>query len=284
MQIKLTRLTILIMLIVFICIPVTSLAKDTLTLAIVPYYSSEKMFSLYKPMVDYLNKHSQYSWTLKLYPTHEHILNALCNKEITVALVGPIVLSEAHQLCGVNTVLVPLGIEKKVGFKILIVSSSPKIKSLQDLVNKEVGIFKPITIAHGITKKMFQDEGIPIQKIRFIQYSKIDEIVEDVLTGKISAGGIREAVFKKYSGLNLRVLKSSGDIPGFTFVSHPEVDNKIINDFKKVMLNLNINKNKNTLNITKKWDDEVKNGFVTPEKDYLENLLKLHSAVKDLTR
>lgn len=284
MKRKHIKLIIAVTIALYICIPFDSAAKDTATLAVVPYHSPEKMFSLYQPVIEYLNKHSRYSWTLKLYPTHEHILNGLCNKEISVALVGPIVLSEAHQLCGAFAILLPIGIEKKVGFKILIVSSDTKIKSLKDLVNKDVGIFKPITIAHGITKKMFQDEGIPIQKIRFIQYSKIDEIVEDVLTGKISAGGIREAIYKKYSGLNLKVLKSSGEIPGFSFVSHPEVDSKIINDFKSVMLNLNIHKNKNTLNITKKWDDEIKNGFVIPEKDYLEKVLKIHSTVKDLIR
>ncbi|MCX8069228.1 MAG: PhnD/SsuA/transferrin family substrate-binding protein [Thermodesulfovibrionales bacterium] len=256
--------------------------KDTYYLSIVPFHAPEKILTLYQPMVDYLNKHSKYKWELKLFQSHEAIAKGLCSSETSIAMLSSPMAYVSHQICQVQPVVMVLGLEKKPTFKIVLITARKDITTVKDLKGKTFGIFKPNTIARALSRKMILDEGLQLSDIKFITYSRLEDIVKDVMSGEIDAGGIRESVYLNFKETDIRVFRSSEEYTGFAFFVKNDFNKNVIKDFQRVMTKLNVNKNPETLKITNKWDLEVSNGFVLPNKGYMEDLVKNHELIKDL--
>jgi len=255
--------------------------KEIVDISIVPYNAPEKIIALHEPMVDYLNKHSKYQYKLKLFQSHEKIVDGICNNETSIAMLGPAMAAVANNKCKVEPILMALGLEKKPYFNIIIITADNKIKSLQDLKGKTVGIFKVNTSTYAKTKKMIHDEGIPLSTIKFVIYPKLEDIVLDVLAGKIDAGGIRESTIYNFKYLNLKIIKKSENNPGFAYFAKPGLNKEVIKDFQKIMTTLNVHKNPKTLKITEKWDPEIANGFILPSKEYLKESIEFYNSTKD---
>lgn len=275
-------LTLLLSFSSFLLLDADASKKETYYISIVPFHSPEKILSLYQPMIDYLNKHSQYHWKLKLFENHEMVQEGLCSGKTSLAMLGPAMSAIVYKRCNIEPILLVLGLEKKVSFKVIIITANKDIKSVKDLRGRSVGIFKPNTIARAITKKMISDEGVELSTVRFITYARLEDIIKDVITGELDAGGIREAVLLNLKDIKLNVLATSSDNLGFAFFATPGLNQNVKKEFQKIMTTLNVNKNPNTLNITKKWDLEIANGFILPNKDYVEANIKFFETIKDL--
>lgn len=251
-------------------------------LSIVPFHAPEKLIALYQPMIDYLNANSKYHWQLKLFAKHSDVQEALCSGNISIAMLGPLMTSLAYENCSAKPILIALGIDKSPTFKIVLITADKSIQTTKDLEGKTVALFKPYTVAHAATKLMLTKDKVNLSSINFVIYSKMEDIVLEVMTGKVAAGGIRESLYKNVeSNLNLRIIRQSENLPGFAFFAKPSLDKKVIADFQNAMTKLNVNKNPRTLAITSKWDLEVANGFVLPDKKHVEKTIDLYQSLKD---
>ena len=74
-------------------------SADTEYIGIIPFYAPEKMWTLYLPLIDYLNKTTDITWGLKLQKNIEETVNALCKGDISIALLGPIPFIKAQKKC-----------------------------------------------------------------------------------------------------------------------------------------------------------------------------------------
>ncbi|MEK6698856.1 MAG: PhnD/SsuA/transferrin family substrate-binding protein [Nitrospirota bacterium] len=84
-------------------------ASTTYSIGIIPFYGPEQIWRLYTPFIDYLNKTTALTWELKLYHSHDSIIDALCSNEIFIALLGPAPLGRAYQKCRTAPLVVSLG-------------------------------------------------------------------------------------------------------------------------------------------------------------------------------
>ena len=98
-------------------------ARDTHTLAVIPFYSPERMWQLYTPFIDYLRRETGEPWELKLYPNHEAMVAGVCRGEVDVTLLGPAPLGRVNRACGVVPILVPLGKEGKPLYHSMLLTS-----------------------------------------------------------------------------------------------------------------------------------------------------------------
>ncbi len=77
-------------------------------IGILPYYAPEKIWRLYQPFIDYLNRTTGMSWELKLYHNYDSIISGICNNEVSIAYLGPIPFALAYEKCQVKPLLVVL--------------------------------------------------------------------------------------------------------------------------------------------------------------------------------
>lgn len=266
-------ITILLIVSLSLCFINLALADtdNEVIVSIVPFYSPEKKWHLYSPFIDYLNKNSNIKWHLKIYPDLDAIKKALCDGEVAIALFGPVLAYTAHKECGAEPLILAANEDGNAELKIFIVTADPKIKSIKDLNGRKIGLFKPITVANIMTRKMLDDEGINEENAKFLIYQNLERIFNDVMTGELDAGGIREYNYISFKNLDLKVLKASEPVPGCAFMSSPKTPVSVKKEFSNILLKLNsLGKNK-LKEITKEWDEIIKHGFLLPKGDYIKD-------------
>src|SRR3990172_3843630 len=133
---------------------------DTEYIGIIPFYAPEKIWNLYTPLIDYLNKSTDIKWALKLYHDHEETIEGLCKGEISIALLGPVPFSRAQSKCGVKPLLVALERDGKPYYRSILITTDFAVKSLSDLRGKEFGFLEGSTAAYVLPRKMLEEEGI----------------------------------------------------------------------------------------------------------------------------
>lgn len=260
-----------LLIILTVCLPDKDLYPgQEINIGIVPFHSPEKIWHLYTPFVDYLNKNTKLNWKLKIYPNHESIKKALCDGEISIALFGPVLAYVANKECNAEPVITALNENGKPDFRIYIITSEKKIKSIKDLKGHKIGLFKPITAANMVTRKMLEDEGLDEGNVKFLIYQSLERIVNDVMTDELKAGGVREMNYISFKNLNIKVLKKSEPVPGFAFMASPQTPVSVKKEFIGALLRLNSIEKSKLKEITSDWDETIRHGFSLPPKNYIK--------------
>ncbi|MBT0664633.1 PhnD/SsuA/transferrin family substrate-binding protein [Geobacter pelophilus] len=253
------------------------------TFAVIPYYTPEKIWKLFTPFVDYLNKTTGQSWKLQLYNNHEEFVEDMCNGKISIALAGPVPLGRAYNKCGVKPMLVALGKSGKPSYHSVLITNDPEVRSISDLKGRKIGLFKGSTAAHILPVKMLKSSGVRLSETKPVFLESQDRIVSALMAGELSAGGMKEALYQRLGKANLRVLATSEEVPNFALAALPSLPAKVR---EKVVAELRMIKplaNANHAELVKNWDDEVKNGFTEPGKDFLPSILNLYSVFWEVT-
>lgn len=250
-------------------------AENTVYIGIVPFYAPEKIWRLYSPFVDYLNKTTDIKWELKLFKNHEAIIKGICSDEVSIALLGPVPLGRVYEMCGARALLVALGEDGNPHYRSVILTWNPHIKSLKDIKGKPFAFFKNSTAAYVLPRKMLHDEGIDIKDIKPVFYNGQDDIINALLKQEVAAGGVKELLYERFKAFNLRVLKASEPIPNFAFCASPNINKQVAEKFMTSLLKLKPMTNKRDKNIVKDWHDVIRHGFILPPDNYLKDVLKL---------
>ena len=114
-------------------------------IGIVPYYSPEKIWKLFTPFIDYLNKETNHiKWELRLYHKPKDVIDGLCTGEIDIALFGPIPAAQSYEKCKAKPILVSLGSDGKPSYRGVIITNDQNINSLKDLKGKRFAFLKAL--------------------------------------------------------------------------------------------------------------------------------------------
>jgi ABC-type phosphate/phosphonate transport system substrate-binding protein len=240
--------------------------------SVVPVHAPEKIWQLYYPVVEYLNKNTPINWEFRLYTSHEALEEGVCKGDVHIILTGPFLAYRVYKGCGAKPILLALNDEGKVSMKILLITMDPEIKALKDLKGKKVGLFKPITAAYIVTKAMLEKEGLNEQNTQFIVFQGLDRLIEAMMAGTVSAIGLRDNVLVLLKGHNYREIKVSEPIPGFVFMASTNAPETVKTIFIRSMLKLKPLSNKGHELLMQGWDETIKYGFINPTGDYLQLL------------
>ncbi len=250
-------------------------SADTEYIGIIPFYAPEKMWTLYLPLIDYLNKTTNITWGLKLQKNIEETVNAVCKGDISIAFLGPIPISKAQKKCGARLLLVALATDQKPYFHSVLVTSDSSVKSLSDLKGKEFGFIEGSTISYVLARKMLEDEGITMEMIRPVFFKGQDKIMEALMKHEIAAAGVKESLFRRFKGKQIKELKTSEPAPNFAFCASALLGRKVEKQFVQALLKVRPLTKPADKKLVERWDDEIKNGFILPPKDYGDQALKL---------
>lgn len=244
-------------------------------IGIIPFYAPEKIWKLYTPLIDYLNKTTDITWALKIYHNHEETIDAVCKGEISVAFLGPVPFSRAQKTCGVRPLLTALDSEGKTTYRSVLITGDFVVMSLRDLKGKDFGFFEGSTAADVLPRKMLEDEGITIDMINPVFFKGQDQIMEALMKREIAAAGVKETLYRKFKGERLKVLKISEPVPNFVFCASPLLRSKTEKQFVKALLKVKPLSRPSYRKIVQEWDDEIRNGFVRPSGNYAEEALRV---------
>lgn len=234
------------------------------TVTVIPFYSPEKIWTLYAPFVDFLRESTGKPWELKLYATHDKLIEGLCSGKVSLALLGPVPLGRVMEKCGAEPVAVALGKDGKPFYRSVVVTGEPGINSLEGLRGKKIGLFKGSTAAHILPRQLLREAGLKKGDIEPVFYESQDHIVNALLAHQVAGAGLKEGLFKKFQGDNLRLLKASEPLPNFAFAAAPGLAGATRSLFTEALLKLHPAASEADAKRTASWDDEVRNGFIAP--------------------
>jgi phosphonate transport system substrate-binding protein len=250
--------------------------------AVIPFYSPEKIWTFYSPFVEYLRKSTGQSWELKLFNTHDEVLEGICDGRISVALLGPVPLGRASVRCDVKPLLVALGKDGKPFYHSMILSNDPSVTTLRGLKGRKVGFFKGSTAAHIMPAKMLKDAGLDMGAIQPIFLESQDRMISALFSGEIAAAGVKQTLALKFSNDKLHAIATSPQLPNFALCATPTLPGRIREGLVAALSRMKPMANERDAEITKDWDDEIKNGFVLPDKRYLPSVLKIHAIFREI--
>ena len=256
--------------------------KYEYTITIIPYYSPEKLYIKFMPLVEYLRKTTGKPWELKLYPTHDTTIDAICSGEVSLALLGPVPLARSIEKCGVETTAIAVGSDGTLFYHSVIVTTDPTVSQLSQLKGKQIGLFKGSTAAHIVPVKMLRKGGVGKGDVEQVFFEGQDRIMNALLSGEVDASGVKDVLYKRFNDSRLRVLKTSEPLPNFAFVAAPKLSRKTKDLFAKAVLKLMPEKNEADKKLMQEWDDEIKNGFVPPSPSYQPSVMNLLSIYREV--
>lgn len=254
------------------------------TISVIPFYSPEKIWTLYAPFVDFLRESTGKPWELKLYASHDKLIEGLCDGKVSLALLGPVPLGRVMEKCGAEPITVALGRDGTPFYRSILVTSDPAINSVEGLRDKKVGMFKGSTAAHVVPRKLLREAGLGNGEFVPVFYEGQDHIVNALLARQISGAGLKEGLFKKFKGEGLRALKASEPLPNFAFAAAPGLSGATRKLFTETLLRLHPATSESDAKRMATWDDEIRNGFITPTASFNSSIKELLALTNEVMR
>jgi ABC-type phosphate/phosphonate transport system substrate-binding protein len=240
----------------------------TLKLGIVPFYTPEKIWQLYRPFVDYLTANSGSAWELRLVKDHEELVAGLCDGSIDVAMPGPIPYGKMLNRCAPRPLLLTLGGDGRPFYQSVIVTATPGIRALADLRGKKFALYEGSTAAHYLPLKMLAAAGLGLKDVQPVYVRSQDQLVAAVMGGEAVAGGIKSALYERLKSPALLVVQRSEDLPNFVFCASPLLRPEQADGFVSALTRLRPREDPAHRDLVKGWDVEVQNGFVKPSASF----------------
>lgn len=257
-------------------------AKPTRTLAVIPFYSPEKMWQLYTPFVDFIRRETGEPWELKLYPNHDAMVAGVCAGEVDLTLLGPVPLGRVNKECGVLPFLVPRGKDGKPVYHSMLLASDPAVTTVAGLRSRRVGFFKGSTAAHIIPLKMLHDAGLGPGAFEPVFFESQDRIMTALLSREVAGAGVKETLYRRFEKEPVRLLATSEQLPNFAFAALPSQPPALRRRFVAALLALDPLRVEADADAVKGWDDEIKNGFLAPAPDFLPAVVKVYDIYETL--
>ncbi len=244
--------------------------------AVIPFYAPEQMWRLYEPFVEHLRTQTGERWELKLYPGQDAMVAAVCAGEVDVALLGPVPLGRVNRACGATPFLVALARDGRPVYHAMLVTADPAVVSISGLRGRKVGLMRGSTAAHALPVKMLRDGGLAPSDYASVFFESQDKIMTALLSREVSGAGVKETLYRRFAGEQLRLLASSEPLPNFALAALPALPPAVRERFAAALLRLRPLERPADAETTKGWDDEIKHGFVLPAPDFLDLALKTH--------
>lgn len=263
--------------------PYPPVGKDSeYTVSVIPFYGPEKIWTLYAPFVDFLRETTGKPWELKLFASHEKLIEGFCDGQVALALLGPVPLGRVIEKCGAEPVAVALSADGTPFYRSVLVTSDPTITSLEALRGKKVGFFRGSTAAHILPRKLLRDAGLGKAEIAPVFYESQDHIVNALLAHRVAAAGLKEGLFKRFKGDDLLALKVSEPLPNFAFAAAPGLNAATRTLFTETLMRLHPATSATDAKRMATWDDEVRNGFIPPSASFRASIKELVTLTNEI--
>ena len=245
--------------------------KKTVYFGVVPRDNPRMLYEKYQPLLDYLSAKTPYSYELVIKKNYGDTVAALGNREMDLALLGPLTYLEARAKYGAICLIKPKGIDGTSLYRSVIIKNrDSRVSGIADLRGKSFA-FSASRSASGnlMPRYMLAGAGIHLNELgNYSNFDYHDSVVKAVLRGRYDAGAVRDSVAEKYKKLGIVVIAESEPVPIGPLTAGPGASPDVIEQTKRALLELKPGTAANEA-VLKKLDDDLKQGFTgASDKDY----------------
>jgi len=243
---------------------------------IIPRDNPRIVYEKYQPLLDYLNGATGIKMELLLKKTYEETVQALGSGELDLALLGPLTYLDAYNRYGTP----PIAKSKTVDgspsyYSVIVTGPASPLTDIGELRGKSMA-FASIWSTSGnlMPRYLLAWQGIHLDKLKkYNNFNYQYTVVKKVLSGVYDAGGIRQAVARKYLKFGLRVLATSDPIPTGPIVVAPDIPYAVVRALQDALFVMD--KGTKGRQVLKRLDPDLQGGFVAATADDYEGIRKM---------
>lgn len=197
----------------------------------------------YRALCDYLEKHLNRSVQLVSANSYQAVLADIEDGQIDAAFLGSLVASLSFDRLGTVPIVKPEvsgGISTYRG--VIFVRQNSAIKSIDDLAGCSIAMVKTTTAGDLFPMFLLHERGLydKVNQPKVAWVGTHDDVVMQVMLGNVDAGAAKnlrlDAMEKAHSGMRVRRLATSNDVPNNALVLRKEVAQKLGPQLAEVLL------------------------------------------------
>lgn len=202
-----------------------------LVLSIVPVERAVELYERFLPLKYYLEGALRRPVAIKISKDYETAMQEIGRGEVHLAYLDPGTYCEvrARYKGKVFPLAKVVGAGAARSRSVLIVKEGSGIERAADLKGKRIALGNPqSSFSYLIPLALLQDVGLNVRDFSSVDFlQQEDRVVLSVLVGNHDAGGISEAVARKYLGDGLRIIQTSETIPQFVICASETLGEEI---------------------------------------------------------
>ncbi len=242
---------------------------QSLRLGVVPLQEPSVMYRKFTPLSEYLADRLGRKVDLKVAIDMESAIKDIGENITQLCAMGPANYIEANTKHRIKVIAKALRLGKPFHRAATVVRADGGIQSVKDLKGKTFAFVSPKSATgHIMPLAVLKEAGMTTDDLashRFL--GDHEKVARAVLDGEFDAGGMMEETAEKYSGMGLRILQLSSEIPEFNICCNPSVDQATINAIRDALTALDVSKKDEAMILRSLGKDCT--GFVpATEEDY----------------
>lgn len=183
---------------------------------VVSRYPAHIIYQQYQPLMDFLNRNTDYHFQLKLSSSYSETVQQLANGEVDVALMGSYIYAMSKVQYDLKAILKPLN-EDSMALRrsVFFTQQNSAIHQIEDLRGKKLALASNESFSgNWMPLHMLQEHGIAIDELGVISnYPNHHTVIHKVLRGEYDAGAVRESVAREFKNRGLRIFTYSDPLP-----------------------------------------------------------------------
>jgi len=198
-------------------------AAEPLRFAPLPLENRETVTRQFSPLLTYLEKTQARPARFVFFDDYEDLLVAFSRNQVDLAYLGPLPYVRLRQR---HPQAEPLArfLEADGGdlYRCALVAFRGDRVRIADLRHRLIGLTQPLSTCGylAVNGMLRAQAGFGLDQTRHRYLGSHEAVALASIAGEVAAGGMKESLARKYAGLGLEVLASTGPFPGFALVAN----------------------------------------------------------------
>jgi len=212
----------------------TPATRPTLKIGLAEGKGKQTAAETFAPFLKQMNASPRYAFEAVVFEDGEKQYEALQAGKVDLAFLGPAPYVKARYEFKAEPVAAEAGELRSL----LVVAKSSPIKTVEELRGKSLALgYEGSTTTHLLPLLLLSKHHLKSEDMSHVTFvgDQTKKIVDAVLDGSATAGGISETLFAAHKD-QLRVLETSEPLPGALIVAHPKVGANVVKDLRTLFV------------------------------------------------
>ncbi len=198
-------------------------AAEPLRFAPLPLENRETVIRQFSPLLTDLEKTQRRPVRFVFFDDYEDLLVAFSRNQVDLAYLGPLPYARLRQRHPQAEPIVRFR-EADGGdlYRCVLVAFRDDRIRIADLRQRLIGLTQPLSTCGylAVNGMLRRHAGFGLEQTHHRYLGSHEAVALASVAGEVAAGGMKEALARKYAGLGLEVLASAGPFPGFALVAN----------------------------------------------------------------
>src|SRR3990172_10548470 len=210
-----------VMLVLAVLVAPAAWAKDKLIMGVHPYRPVTDLYTIYKPIANYVSQKIGKPVELRIGKTNTEIVDILGKGEIDFSFLGPALYVETTRKYKITPLAQIVNDGKPSYYGVITVKKGSGITSLKTLKGKTFAFGeRDSNLSHIVPLYMLMEAGVRLADLK--QYAFVgshDNVALNIVRGSFDAAGLQPDVAAKYMDQGLEIIARSMDLPEHVFAA-----------------------------------------------------------------